>query len=209
MIRVAIVDDHELVRQGIKALLEREHDMEIVGEAGEGVSALTMVRRELPDVVVMDIVLPGASGLEVAAELRAEGDGPAVVVLTMHSDESLIRRALDEGVRGFVLKESIVDELILAIRAANRGGTYIGPNATTSADPISAQSGYEALTDRERQILYFISEGLTNQNMASRLSISVKTVERHRQSIMRKMDAHNVVELLRAAIRLGYISLDS
>ena len=208
MTRVVIVDDHQLVREGIKALLERAGDIEIVGEAGDGLTAVHLVAEVDPDVVVMDMTVPGQSGLEAAAELRESGARAAVVILTMHADDALVKRALDEGVRGFVVKGSIVDELLLAVQVAKSGGTYVGPTVAAASDPPRERANYEELTDREREVLELISQGLTNQAVASNLSLSVKTVERHRQAIMKKLDAHNIVELLRAGIRLGYISLE-
>lgn len=206
MIRVAIADDHQLVRQGIRALMERAEDIEIVGEAGDGHTIVALVEELDPDVVVMDMTMPGQTGLEAATQIREAGARASVVMLTMHNDDALIKRALDEGVRGFVVKGSIVDELLIAVRAAHRGGTYVGPTASASSEPHERGS-HEALTNRERQVIGLIAEGLTNQAVASRLAISVKTVERHRSAIMKKLDAHNIVELLRAGIRLGYISL--
>ena len=127
MIRVVIADDHRLVREGIHALLDKSDDIEVVGEAGDGASALAMVKALSPDVLVTDISMPGLSGLEAAAQVTALGIPTAVVVLTMHAEEALARRALANGARGYVLKDSVTDELLLAIRAARRGGTYLSP----------------------------------------------------------------------------------
>lgn len=215
MIRVVIADDHRLVREGIHALLDKSGDIRVVGEAGDGAAALEMVRALEPDVLVTDISMPGLSGLEATAQLTALGLKTAVVVLTMHAEESLARRALAAGARGYVLKDSVTDELLLAIRAAWRGGTYLSPvvSAALLTAPRPTESdgaGTEpaALTTREREVLRLIGLGHTNRAIASVLSISIKTVERHRTQLMAKLDVHNLVDLVRVAIRRGLIELD-
>ena len=209
MIRVAIADDHELVRQGISALLERADDIEIVGEAGDGEEALALVERTDPDVLVMDITMPRLNGIQAAQELGERGVRTNVVLLTMHADDALVRSAVDAGVKAYVLKGSIVDDLLLAIRVAAAGGTYLAPNAGLGpvAEPIEEPPPGD-LTAREREVLELIGDGLTNRAIGSRLGISVKTVERHRTSVMAKLDAHSVVELMRAAFKHGYLTLD-
>ncbi len=215
MIRVVIADDHRLVREGIHALLDKSDDIEVVGEAGDGASALAMVKALSPDVLVTDISMPGLSGLEAAAQVTALGIPTAVVVLTMHAEEALARRALANGARGYVLKDSVTDELLLAIRAARRGGTYLSPAvsaalltapypaAGAAADPVPA-----TLTQREQEVLRLIGHGHTNRAIADALAISIKTVERHRTQLMAKLDVHNLVDLVRVAIRRGLIDLD-
>lgn len=210
MIRVAIADDHELVRQGIRALLERADDISVVGEAGDGEAALRLAADAAPDVLVLDVSMPHLNGVQVAERLSEQAAAPAVVLLTMHADAGLIRRAVDVGVRAYVLKGSIVDDLLLAIRVAAKGGTYLAPEATIDADAAAVDEVPEGepLTRREREVLALIGEGLTNRAIASSLGVSVKTVERHRTSLMAKLDAHSVVELIRIAFRRGYLSID-
>ncbi len=210
MIRVAIADDHELVRQGIRALLERADDIAVVGEAGDGEAALQLAADAAPDVMVLDVSMPHLNGVQVAERLGEQAAAPAVVLLTMHADTGLIRRAVDVGVRAYVLKGSIVDDLLLAIRVAAKGGTYLAPEATidTDAPAVDEAPEGEPLTRREREVLELIGEGLTNRAIASSLGVSVKTVERHRTSLMAKLDAHSVVELIRIAFRRGYLSID-
>lgn len=215
MIRVVIADDHRLVREGIHALLDKSGDIQVVGEADDGAAALAMVRALDPDVLVTDISMPGISGLEAAAHVSELGLKTAVVVLTMHAEEALARRALAAGARGYVLKDSVTDELLLAIRAAWRGGTYLSPvvsaallNAPVPAEPDGGGAEPAALTTREREVLRLIGLGHTNRAIASALSISIKTVERHRTQLMAKLDVHNLVDLVRVAIRRGLIELD-
>lgn len=206
MIRVIVADDHHLVRAGIRALLDRTEDIVVVGEASDGREALDLVAREQPDVVVVDVTMPEVNGIEAAEELRKQGGETAVVVLTMHADPALFRRAVEAGVHGYVLKGSIADDLILAVRTAHRRGTYFAPELSESAGPDTRKTTPSRLTPRETEVLQLISEGLTNKAIARQLAISIKTVERHRTAVMRKLDAHTVVELLRTAVREGYVS---
>jgi DNA-binding NarL/FixJ family response regulator len=210
MIRVVIADDHELVRQGIRALLERADDIVVVGEAGSGEVAIELVGEAEPDVLVLDVSMPGLNGVQVAERLAGQRSAPAIVMLTMHTDAALVRRAVDAGVRAYVLKGSIVDDLLLAIRVAAKGGTYLAPEATLEGPGASSEDAAESesLTAREREVLELIGEGLTNRAIGSKLGVSVKTVERHRTSLMAKLDAHSIVELIRIAFQRGYLRID-
>lgn len=209
-IRVVVADDHQLVREGIRAVVARADDIEIVGEATSGSEALELARREQPDVMVLDITMPDFSGLEVTETVRHELPDTEVVMLSMHSDPSVIREAIDRGARGYVLKGSVADELLLAIRSAQQGATFLTTVASDSLllDDPSREGGRANLTDREWEVLQLIGEGLTNRAIGARLGISVKTVERHRTNLMAKLDAHSVVELVRIGIKLGAITLD-
>ncbi|MGH8923041.1 MAG: response regulator transcription factor, partial [Acidimicrobiia bacterium] len=198
MIRVVIADDHQLVREGIRMLLDRAGDIEVVGEARSGEEAISLIEEVAPDVLVVDISMPGMSGIT-TSELVTKRHGAEVVILSMHEDEALVRRALASGAKGYVLKGSAADELLLAVRAAARGGMYLsqqasaGLSATTDAqEPEPTPS----LTQREKEVLSLIGEGLTNRAIATRLGLSVKTVERHRTSLMTKLDVHTIVELV-------------
>lgn len=207
MIRTVIAEDHQLVRQGIVALLERADDIEIVGEADDGSEALLLVEELAPDVLVTDVAMPGMGGLELLEKLPAVAPGTSVVVLTMYADPAIAQRAMSLGASGYVLKGSIAEDLRTAIRVASQGGTFVAPTAskhTSSGTPV--QQSVE-LTAREREVLSLIGKGMTNQAVASHLDISVKTVDRHRTSVMRKLEATNVVELIRSAVRLGYIQI--
>lgn len=217
MIRVIVADDHHLVREGIRALLEKADDIEVVGEAADGQEAVDLVQRANPDVLVMDIAMPRLNGIQAIAQLRTLGTSARTVILSMYSDEILVRQAIQNGAKGFLLKGSVSDELLLAIRAASRGAVYLSPaiSETALSDVSSAPAGTgpkaqgpgDQLTPREREMLQLISEGYTNNRIAEALGISVKTVERHRTNLMAKLNAHNLVELIRVAMKHGLIRL--
>jgi len=163
-------------------------------------------------VVILDITMPELSGIEVAARVRSAWPDVEVVMLSMHADPSVIREAIDVGARGYVLKGSVADELLLAVRSAHRGAMYLTTVASESllarTDEVADPTERSSLTDREWEVLGLIGDGLTNRAIGSRLGISVKTVERHRTNLMAKLDAHSVVELVRIGIKMGAISLD-
>jgi len=210
MIRVVIADDHHLVRQGIRALLEADSELEVVGEADNGLDAVELAASMRPDVLIMDITMPGISGIDAAEQTALSAPDVAVVILSMHHDESLVRRAVRVGAKGYVLKGSVADELLLAVRAAARGGTYLSQTAgeTIRAHTIrNRHDPVEALTSREREVLRLIGDGHTNRAIARQLGVSVKTVERHRTSLMGKLDVHSIVELIRVGIKSGVIDL--
>jgi two-component system, NarL family, response regulator NreC len=215
MIRVIIADDHHLVREGIRALLERSGDIEVVGEAMDGQEAVEMVLRLAPDVLLMDIAMPRLNGMQAVEQLRDSGSPTRIVILSMYSDEILVREALRKGVNGFLPKGSVSDELLFAISAASRGAVYLSPSIPTSvladitpSDGTKPQGFASQLTAREREMLELISKGHTNSQMAAAMGISVKTIERHRTNLMRKLNAHNLVELIRNAIRHGLIHIN-
>jgi len=212
VIRVLIADDHHLVRQGIRLLLDRADGIEVVGEARHAEEAIELAIAAEPDVIVMDVTMPGMSGIDATAQLSSLLPNVAVVMLSMHEDEPVVRRALRNGAKGYVLKGSLADELLLAITAASRGATYLSPQAAVGLSTLSsatppASDPAGTLTAREREVVTLIGDGLTNRAIASRLGISEKTVERHRTSLMAKLDVHTVVELVRAGIRAGLIRL--
>ncbi len=204
MIRVLLVDDHHLVRKALRALLESSVGIEVIGEAEDGRDAVRSVRRHRPDVVVMDIAMPGMNGLDAAEAIRVLPGNARVVILSMHDDPVLIQRALDSGVRGYLLKSSISDELPAAIRAVFAGRLFLS-EAIRSRVPVSG-SGEEAdifgrLTPRERQVLQLVVEGLINREIAATLGISPKTVEKHRASLMSKLGVHDIPALVRLAMK--------
>jgi DNA-binding NarL/FixJ family response regulator len=215
-IRVIVADDHHLVRQGIRALLEKEDGIEVVGEAADGQEAVELVERLAPDVLVMDVAMPRMSGNQAVGRVRALGAATQVVILSMYSDETLVRQALRNGARGYLLKRSVREELLLAIRAASRGEIYLSPAISRSivADLLTLQtdadalSPFERLTPREREVLQLIAEGHTNNAIAQVLQVSVKTVEKHRANLMSKLDVHDLAGLIRVAIKGGLIFLD-
>jgi len=216
VIRVIVADDHHLVRQGIRALLEKADDIEVVGEAADGQEAVELVERLVPDVLVMDMAMPRLSGNQAIGRVRALGVATQVVILSMYSDETLVRQALRNGAKGYLLKRSVREELLLAIRAASRGEIYLSPAISRSivADLLTLQtdadvsSPFERLTSREREVLQLISEGHTNNAIARVLKVSVKTVEKHRANLMSKLNVHNLAGLIRVAIKHGLIFPD-
>ena len=216
MIRVIVADDHHLVRQGIRMLLEKAEDIDVVAEAEDGIEAVELAERLAPDVVVMDITMPRLHGAEATELIRARRAATQVVVLSMHADEAVVRRALRRGARAYVLKRAVGDELLLAVRAVSRGETYLSPPIASSIlDEFLSLSGQlgesntlELLTPRERQVLQLLAEGGTNSVIAEDLIVSVKTVEKHRASVMSKLDIHDLAGLVRFAIRQGLVSVD-
>ncbi|MBN1314759.1 MAG: response regulator transcription factor [Anaerolineales bacterium] len=215
MIRVAVADDHHLVRSGIKALLEKADDIQVVGEADDGQQAVELVQQLEPDVLVMDVAMPRMNGTEATARIRALNCDTKIVILSMHSDETLIREALRNGASGYLLKRSVTEELLLAVRAANRGQIYLSPVISQSIvedflthREVKYTSGFHQLTPREREVLQLVAEGYTNNGIAEALNISVKTVEKHRSSLMTKLDAHDVASLTRIAIKYKLVFIE-
>jgi DNA-binding NarL/FixJ family response regulator len=216
MIRVILADDHHLVRRGIRALLEQADDISVVDEAEDGQEAVELVEQLKPDVLIIDIAMPRMNGIQATQRVRALGLATQVVILSMHSRPTLVRQALRNGARGYLLKNSITEELLLAVRAANRRETYLSPEIsgiivddflTHQAD--AEKSGlFDQLTPREREVVQLIAEGYTNNGIARLLDISIKTVERHRANLMAKLDVHDVAGLTRVAIELGLIFID-
>lgn len=212
-IRLLLVDDHAVVRSGLRMLLMSEEDMEIVGEAGNAAEALEATRLLKPDVVLMDIGLPDMSGIEATREIRKQHPDVAVVALTIHEDEEYFFKMLDAGARGYVPKRAAPEELITAIRAAAVDEVYIYPSLAKllvrdylSQDHSVEQSkALDNLTDREQEVLTFLAEGKSNDEIAEALVISPKTVARHRENIMHKLNLHSRAELVRYAIRKGII----
>lgn len=212
-IRVLLADDHALVRAGIRGLLESLPGIEVVAETGDGREALELIRTSHPDVVLMDIAMPGMNGLEVAARVAKESPDVRVVILSMHADEEYVWQALRAGAAGYLLKEADTAELELAVKAASRGKTYLSPAISKHvADYVRRTGGetgaLEHLTPRQREILQLIAEGRTTKEIAHTLKISIKTVETHRAQLMDRLDIHDVAGLVRYAIRMGLVSPD-
>ncbi len=212
-IRLLLVDDHVVVRLGLRMLLESEEDIEIVGEAGTGNEAMRDVARLQPDVVLMDIGLPDISGIEATRLIKSQYPQTAVVALTIHEDEEYFFQMLDAGANGYVPKRAAPEELMTAIRAAAVNEVYLYPSLAKLLvrDFLSQQGGatpeasLDALTPREEEVLAWLAEGASNAEIAERLVISPKTVARHRENIMHKLNLHSRTELVKYAIRKGII----
>ncbi|MBU1878728.1 MAG: response regulator transcription factor [Chloroflexi bacterium] len=216
MIRVVVADDHHVVRQGLRALLEKADDIQVVGEAADGQEARELVQRLAPDVLVMDIAMPRLDGIQATQQIQHLGATTHVVILSMYSDRSLVRQALRNGARGYLLKHAVAEELLLAVRAVSRGESYLssqvlGPIVSDSLalHAAAAEPGpFEQLTPREREVLQLIAEGHTNNAIAEIWQVSVKTVEKHRANLMAKLDVHDIAGLVRIAIKHGLVFLD-
>jgi DNA-binding NarL/FixJ family response regulator len=213
-IRVLIVDDHAILREGVRALLQLQADIEVVGEAADGKGALEQVEKLDPDIVLMDIAMPGLGGIEAAIELKKLGRRAKVLILSQYEDREYVRRLLKAGVAGYVLKKSAGSELANAIRAVQRGGLVLDPEvartAMEQAGPAAPGESepYDTLTDREKQVLKLVAEGRSNKEVADVLGISVKTAMSHREHVMEKLGVHNRTELVRFAIKRGVIRVD-
>ena len=209
MISVVVADDHHLVRQSIVSLLEQADDVEVVGEASNGHEALSLIQTENPDVALVDIAMPQLNGLETAYRIQALGVDTCVIMLSMYSDDTVVHRALENGARGYLLKSSGVDELLLAIRSVCKGETFLAPGITRFVltgdrrSDLTSESSTEldGLTSREREIMQLIVEGNTNRSVAELLGISIKTVEKHRASLMRKLGVQGIPDLIQVALK--------
>jgi DNA-binding NarL/FixJ family response regulator len=216
--RVLIVDDHAIVRDGIRAILALPGDIEVVGEAGGGREAIALAKSLSPDVILMDIAMPDLGGLEASLEIRRERPDAKIIVLSQYGDAEYVRRFLRAGVAGYILKKAAGADLVAAIRAVHRGGLALDPEIARDAltgeparaDELASQEDpYERLTDREKQVLKLVAEGRSNKEVAELLGVSVKTAMSHREHLMFKLRAHNRTEVIRFALRRGVIRADS
>jgi DNA-binding NarL/FixJ family response regulator len=213
-IRILIADDHQIVREGFRMLIEKAPDMEVVGEADDGRKALEMARKLNPDMVVMDVAMPNMNGIEATRSLLEETPGLKVIILSMHSDKRFVISSLKAGAMGYLLKDSAFKELVDAIHSVNRNQLYLSPKISgiVLEDYVQKLTRPEAkdaasLTHREKEVLQLLAEGKSTKLIASNLNISVKTVETHRLQIMAKLDIHSIAELTKYAIREGITSL--
>ena len=212
-VKILIADDHAIVREGIRMILEAQPDFEVVGEAEDGDEAVRLARKLAPEVVVMDISMPKLNGVEATHAIREGLPGVHVLILTMHEEQSYLFQLLRLGAAGYVLKRAAATDLVEAVRAAHRGETFLYPAVAQSIvqdylERLRTGEGserYGGLTYREREILVLIAEGLTNAQIAEKLVISVKTVQTHRAHIMKKLDLHDRSLLVRYAVRKGLI----
>jgi DNA-binding NarL/FixJ family response regulator len=215
--RVVLADDHNLVRAGIRVLLERIDGVEVVGEAADGRSALALIERERPDLALLDIGMPGLNGLEAAERIAREAPHTRLVILSMHANESYVAQALKLGVAGYILKEACVDELPVMMRAIACGDTYLSPGISKQvvealrarlAGGRAGGTPAELLTPRQREILQLLAEGQSTKEIAHVLGLSAKTIETHRAQLMGRLGIHDVPGLVRFAIRSGMVPAD-
>ena len=218
-IRLLLVDDHQIVRAGLRMLFQAEPDMEIVGEASSGEEALALVPTLQPDVVIMDVAMPGMNGIEATRRIREINPHAAVLALTMHEDEQYFFAMLDAGAAGYIPKRAAPDDLVSAIRVVSQGNVFLyaslarflikDANERATHEPLGEPHPVESLTPREHEVLTWIAEGRTNREIAETLVISPKTVDRHRENIMAKLNLHNRTELVKYAIAKGVLKLPS
>ena len=214
LIRVVLADDHTILRDGLRKLLEQEPDVKVVGEAGNGREAVRMVRTLKPDVVLLDIAMPELNGVEASRQILSEVPGTKIVVLSMHSDSRYVREMLAIGVAGYLLKQSAFEEIVVATRAAARNEAYFSPAVAGivagqfRADAAGLREDSSPLTPREKQVLQLLAEGNSPRVAADKLHISVKTVETHRQHLMAKLGIHNLAGLTKYALRVGLTAID-
>lgn len=214
MIRIVLADDHAVMRRGLRLVLEGQADFAVAGEAGDGREAVALTATLQPDVAVLDITMPNMNGIEAARQIHSKQPGVGIVMLSMHSDEGYVLRALKAGARGYLLKESAEADLIHAIRSVHQGKSFFSPavSRTLVEDYVrqlqdkDIEDSYDLLTQRERELLQLIAEGKSNKDVANMLNLSVYTVETHRGNIMEKLNLHSVPELILYAVRKGVIS---
>jgi len=212
MINIVLADDHQVVRKGLKALLCSEPDFNIIGEAENGLETIDLVERVKPDILVLDIMMPGINGLEVARQLNQKSVKTAIVVLSMHSSDAYVLEAFRSGVKAYILKDSPSEDLVYAIREVMSGHSFLSPPLCESANHVCALQmetsifdPHAGLTKREQEIFLLSAQGYSSTEIALRLYISSRTVETHRNNIMRKLGIHNQLQLVRYAIQKGLI----
>jgi two-component system response regulator NreC len=216
-IRLLLVDDHQIVRAGLRMLFQAEPDMEIIGEASSGGEALTAVAALQPDVVIMDVAMPGMNGIEATRRIRETSQNTAVLALTMHEDEQYFFEMLNAGAAGYIPKRAAPDDLVSAIRVVHQGNVFLYASLARflvkdvlerpTGEPTGTPHAVETLTPREQEVLTWIAEGRTTREIAETLVISPKTVDRHRENIMTKLNLHNRTEVVKYAITKGMIKL--
>lgn len=212
-VRLLLADDHTLMRQGLRRILESESDFDIVNESSSGIEAVEAARRLKPDVAIVDVGMKELNGIEATAQILKQSPHTAVLILSMYDDERYVLRAVKAGARGYVLKNSAGEELVQAIRAVQRGLAFFSPavarifrdGTARLQDARTVSDRFEGLTDRERQVFQLLAEGNSNKDIAHRLNLSLHTVETHRWRIMDKMDLHSTAELVLNAVRRGLV----
>ncbi len=208
-----LADDHQVLREALRMMLDTQPDLQVVAETGDGLEALALTEKHKPDVLIVDMMMPGLSGLEVARRTRRVSPATKVIVLSMHDAESYVVESLDAGVSGYVLKKSSSTELIFAIRQALAGALYLSPSLNERAiqayiqrsQESRAEDPFDALTDREREVFQLAAEGSSNPQIAERLSLSPRTVEMHRANLMKKLGLKSQTDLVKYAVKRGMV----
>jgi len=213
MTRVLLADDHKILRQGLRTLLEQEKDIQVVGEADNGRSSVKLTSELAPDVVIMDVAMPDLNGIDATRRINEADPRTRVLALSMHSDGRYVRGMLQAGARGYILKDCAAEELTHAIRTVMAGRVYVSPGVTGTivndyVRQLAAADGPPTLTHREREVLQLLAEGGSTANIAAGLHLSVKTIETHRKRIMDKLDLRSIAELTKYAIREGITTVD-
>ena len=214
-IKVLLVDDHQVVRSGLRLALEKHQDMKVIGEASDGRSAVKLLQKLSPDIVIMDVTMPDLNGIEATRQIIVQSPNTKIIALSMHSDENYVAGMFEAGAAGYLLKDCSLEEMDIAIRAVANNQVYISPgisrivikgyfDKSVTADRRVSSS----LTPKEREVVQLLAEGKTSKEVASSLHVSVKTAETHRHNIMKKLDVHNIADLTKYAIRRGITSLD-
>jgi two-component system response regulator NreC len=214
-IKILVADDHKIVRDGLRTLIEKENGMEVIAEAEDGRSAVKQAKKLLPDIVIMDITMPDLNGIDATRAIVEEASGAKVIALSMHSDRRFVSGMLEAGASAYLLKDSAFEELATAIRAVVANQIYLSPKIAdivvrrfVSKSASTERSAFTELTKREREVLQLLAEGVSTKEIAGRLNLSVKTVETHRANIMDKLDIRTISELVKYAIREGLTSLE-
>jgi DNA-binding NarL/FixJ family response regulator len=215
MISVVIADDHQIFRDGLRSLLQSKSNFDVLGEASDGRTTVSLARDLHPDVVIMDVVMPDMNGIEATQQITAEANGSKVLALSMYSDKRMVKRMLDAGASGYLLKDCAFEELTVAIDTVLADRLYLSPlmsallsNGAAAADPSARIAESNILTARETEVLRLVAEGRTTREIAGQLRISVKTVETHRKHIMDKLGLHSVASLTKYAVREGFATIE-
>ena len=215
-LRVVLADDHGILREGIRRALEDEPGIEVVGEAKDGREAVRTVLEQSPDLVIMDISMPGLNGIDASQQILKDNPDVKILILSMYSDQFYVERALKAGVSGYVLKNSVISEVVSAIRVLSKGKVYLSPDIAgilvddyVARVPEKKEPGTPSLTPREREVIQLLVEGLSSKEIAASLNLSERTVDSHRKNIMRKLDLHSLPQLTKFALREGFTSLET
>lgn len=215
MIRIILADDHNLVRKGLRALLENSGEVQVLAEAADGYEAVRLTEELKPDVVIMDLSMPRLDGAQAAEHILDLNQATQIIILSMHADTTMVQQLLRRGIKGYLLKDAVTEELMLAVRSVSQGKMFISPTISESVMTMlfsppeaSAETSADLLTSREREVLQLVSEGYTNRAIAETLHISVKTVEKHRANLMTKLEVSDLASLIREGIKQGLILID-